>query len=68
MGALEVPAQALWGARMPRAIENFPAAGLKMSRGFVLHGAAKMTHLSREEFKRLLDPRTLTKGGVSSGG
>jgi fumarate hydratase class II len=35
MGALEVPAQALWGAQTQRAIENFPATGLKMPRGFI---------------------------------
>jgi fumarate hydratase class II len=35
MGALEVPAQALWGAQTQRAIENFPDTGLKMPRGFI---------------------------------
>jgi fumarate hydratase class II len=35
MGALEVPAQALWGAQTQRAIENFPATGLTMPRGFI---------------------------------
>ena len=35
MGALEVPAQALWGAQTQRAIENFPATGLLMPSGFI---------------------------------
>jgi fumarate hydratase, class II len=35
MGALEVPAQALWGAQTQRAIQNFPASGLRMPRAFI---------------------------------
>jgi fumarate hydratase class II len=35
MGALDVPAQALWGAQTQRAIQNFPATGLVMPRGFI---------------------------------
>ena len=35
MGALEVPANALWGAQTQRAIQNFPASGLRMPRAFV---------------------------------
>jgi fumarate hydratase class II len=35
MGALEVPAQALWGAQTQRAIGNFPATGLVMPHGFI---------------------------------
>jgi fumarate hydratase class II len=35
MGALEVPASALWGAQTQRAIQNFPASGLRMPRAFI---------------------------------
>jgi fumarate hydratase, class II len=35
MGALDVPATALWGAQTQRAIENFPPSGLKMPRAFI---------------------------------
>src|ERR1700693_1466534 len=35
MGALEVPATALWGAQTQRAIQNFPASGLRMPRAFI---------------------------------
>jgi fumarate hydratase class II len=46
MGALEVPASALWGAQTQRAVQNFPATGLRMPRafiralGFIKHAAA----------------------------
>jgi fumarate hydratase class II len=46
MGALEVPAAALWGAQTQRAIQNFPSSGLKMPRqflralGLIKHAAA----------------------------
>ena len=35
LGALNVPASALWGAQTQRAIENFPPSGLKMPRAFI---------------------------------
>ena len=35
MGALEVPAAALWGAQTQRAIQNFPSTGLRMPRTFI---------------------------------
>jgi fumarate hydratase class II len=35
MGALDVPAQALWGAQTQRAIQNFPRSGLCMPRAFI---------------------------------
>ena len=35
MGALEVPAEALWGAQTQRAVQNFPSTGLRMPRGFI---------------------------------
>jgi fumarate hydratase class II len=35
MGALDVPAQALWGAQTQRAVLNFPPTGLRMPRAFV---------------------------------
>src|SRR5450631_4257504 len=35
MGALHVPASALWGAQTQRAIQNFPSTGLRMPRSFI---------------------------------
>ena len=35
MGALEVPADALWGAQTQRAVINFPVSGLRMPRQFI---------------------------------
>jgi len=35
MGALNVPADALWGAQTQRAIQNFPPSGLRMPRAFI---------------------------------
>jgi fumarate hydratase, class II len=35
MGTLEVPASALWGAQTQRALQNFPATGLRMPRAFI---------------------------------
>jgi fumarate hydratase class II len=35
MGALDVPATALWGAQTQRAIQNFPPSGLTMPRAFI---------------------------------
>src|SRR6202140_4477659 len=35
MGQLDVPASALWGAQTQRAVQNFPASGLRMPRAFV---------------------------------
>jgi fumarate hydratase class II len=35
MGALDVPATALWGAQTQRAVQNFPATGLRMPRAFI---------------------------------
>jgi len=35
MGALEVPADALWGAQTQRAVTNFPVSGLRMPRQFI---------------------------------
>ena len=35
MGALDVPASALWGAQTQRAIQNFPSSGLRMPRSFI---------------------------------
>ncbi len=35
MGALQVPADALWGAQTQRAVENFPISGRPMPRGFI---------------------------------
>ena len=35
MGALQVPAEALWGAQTQRAVRNFPVSGRPMPRGFI---------------------------------
>ncbi|HEY2679170.1 MAG TPA: class II fumarate hydratase [Steroidobacteraceae bacterium] len=35
MGTLDVPAEALWGAATQRALQNFPASGLRMPRAFI---------------------------------
>ncbi len=35
MGALRVPADALWGAQTQRAVQNFPVSGLRMPRSFI---------------------------------
>jgi fumarate hydratase, class II len=35
LGALDVPADALWGAQTQRAIQNFPPTGLRMPRTFI---------------------------------
>jgi fumarate hydratase class II len=35
MGALRVPADALWGAQTQRAVENFPISGRPLPRGFI---------------------------------
>src|SRR6202043_663089 len=35
MGALDVPASALWGAQTQRAGQNFPPSGLRMPRAFI---------------------------------
>jgi fumarate hydratase class II len=35
MGPLEVPANALWGAQTQRALQNFPASGLRLPRAVV---------------------------------
>jgi fumarate hydratase, class II len=35
MGQLDVPASALWGAQTQRAVQNFPATGLRMPRAFI---------------------------------
>jgi len=35
MGVLDVPASALWGAQTQRALQNFPATGLRMPRSFI---------------------------------
>ncbi|HWU69593.1 MAG TPA: class II fumarate hydratase [Stenotrophobium sp.] len=35
MGALKVPADALWGAQTQRAVENFPVSGIPMPRGMI---------------------------------
>src|ERR1700716_772781 len=35
MGALDVPASALWGAQTQRAIQNFPPSGLRMPQAFI---------------------------------
>jgi fumarate hydratase class II len=59
MGALEVPANALWGAQTQRAVHNFPGTGLRTvlgHRGAELRGVVKT------------DPKALTEGGVHGAG
>jgi len=59
MGALDVPADALWGAQTQRAIQNFPPSGLEMLRTFI-HALGLI--------KRLLDPIALTECGIKGAG
>ena len=35
MGAIEVQADALWGAQTQRAVQNFPSTGMRMPRAFI---------------------------------
>ena len=35
LGAVQVPADALWAAQTQRAVENFPVSGLRLPRGFI---------------------------------
>ena len=35
MGALEAPANALWGAQTQHAVQNFPSTGLRLRRAFI---------------------------------
>jgi fumarate hydratase class II len=50
MGALQVPADALWGAQTQRAVNNFPVSGIPMPRefiralGLIKSAAAKVNH------------------------
>src|SRR5208337_1264143 len=58
MGALEVPAAALWGAQTQRAIQNFPPSGLTMPRAFIralglIKGAAAAANAQLKD----LDPK-----------
>jgi fumarate hydratase, class II len=54
MGALEVPAAALWGAQTQRAIENFPATGLRMPRAFI-RALGLIKHAAADANARLKD-------------
>jgi fumarate hydratase, class II len=49
MGALEVPAEALWGAQTQRAVQNFPMSGLALPAAFIqalamIKGACAAVH------------------------
>jgi fumarate hydratase, class II len=35
MGAMQVPADALYGAQTARAVENFPVSGIRFTRPFI---------------------------------
>jgi fumarate hydratase, class II len=54
MGALEVPADALWGAQTQRAIQNFPATGLRMPRAFI-RALGLIKHAAADANARLKD-------------
>jgi fumarate hydratase, class II len=58
MGALKVPAAALWGAQTQRAVENFPVSGQRMPRAFIRAlGLIKATAAEVNAALGLLDPR-----------
>ncbi|MCA1805334.1 MAG: class II fumarate hydratase [Xanthomonadaceae bacterium] len=49
MGALDVPAEALWGAQTQRAVQNFPVSGLPLPAAFIqalamIKGACASVH------------------------
>jgi fumarate hydratase class II len=54
MGALEVPAGALWGAQTQRAVQNFPATGLRMPRAFI-RALGLIKHAAADANARLKD-------------
>ncbi len=57
LGALRVPASALWGAQTQRAVENFPLSGRPMPRGFIRAlGLIKATAAEVNAELGLLDP------------
>ena len=61
MGALEVPAGALWGAQTQRAIQNFPATGLRMPRTFI-RALGLIKHAAADANARLKDlPRDVAR-------
>jgi len=61
MGALDVPASALWGAQTQRAIQNFPPTGLRMPRAFI-RALGLIKHASAAANAELGDlPRDLSK-------
>ena len=66
MGALEVPASALWGAQTQRAVQNFPATGLRMPRAFI-RALGLIKHASAAANAELGDlPRDLA-GAIQAG-
>jgi fumarate hydratase, class II len=59
LGTLDVPADALWGAQTQRAVQNFPATGLRMPRAFI-RALALIKHAAAGANLELGDlPRTM---------
>ena len=59
LGAVRVPAGALYGAQTQRAVENFPVSGLRFPRSFIRAlGLIKASAASVNRQLRLLEPRT----------
>src|SRR3990172_8003729 len=58
LGAMEVPADAYYGASTQRAVLNFPISGLRFSRGFIrVLGLIKMAAARVNADLGLLDPK-----------
>jgi fumarate hydratase class II len=57
LGAVEVPAEALWGAATQRAIQNFPVSGLPLPACFIRAlGFVKEAAAATNQELRVLDP------------
>lgn len=57
MGAVEIPAEALWGAQTQRAAENFPISGLRFGREFIRAlGTVKLSCTQANITLGILDP------------
>ena len=67
MGALDVPAQALWGAQTQRAIQNFPPSGLAMPRAFI-RALGLIKHAAATANAELGDLPKARRGGDPGGG
>src|SRR5580700_11551000 len=65
MGALDVPATALWGAQTQRAIRNFPASGLTMPRAFI-RALGLIKHAAASANAELGDLAPQTAGAIQA--